>query len=174
MCVLAIAALLMTAKAQAAEVKVMISSGFYGVYAELRRKFEAATGHKLITTRGPSMGDSSEAIPTRLARGEAADVVIMDGHKADDLAKAGLVREDMKQHLSQSLIAMVVKEGAAKPDISTAAAEPNSTNVRSKTSSSCRSARRTNRLSAELTGVMRGQPLLKVRKLNCVKHIVST
>ena len=33
--------------------------------------FEKATGHRLITVRGPSMGDSPEAIPTRLARGEA-------------------------------------------------------------------------------------------------------
>jgi molybdate transport system substrate-binding protein len=29
--------------------------------------FERASGHRLITTRGPSMGDSPEAIATRLA-----------------------------------------------------------------------------------------------------------
>ena len=57
----------------------MISAGFFNVYAELGPAFEKSTGHKLITTRGPSVGDSPEAIPTRLARGEEADVVIMDG-----------------------------------------------------------------------------------------------
>jgi len=65
--------------ASAADVHVMISAGFYGVYSELGPAFERASGHRLITTRGPSMGDSPEAIPTRLARGETADVVIMDG-----------------------------------------------------------------------------------------------
>ena len=73
----------------AADVRVMISAGFYHVYAELGPAFERASGHHLITTRGPSMGDSPEAIPTRLARGEAADVVILDGGAADELAKRG-------------------------------------------------------------------------------------
>src|SRR3954464_6659011 len=63
----------------AAEVRVMISAGFFKVYSELGPAFEKSTGHKLVTTRGPSVGDSPEAIPTRLARGERADVVIMDG-----------------------------------------------------------------------------------------------
>lgn len=64
---LAVAALLMPGAASAAEVRVMISAGFYGVYAELAPAFERATGHKLVTTRGPSMGDSPESIPARLA-----------------------------------------------------------------------------------------------------------
>ena len=52
----------------AADVRVMISAGFYQAYAELGPAFERASGHHLITTRGPSMGDSPEAIPARLAR----------------------------------------------------------------------------------------------------------
>jgi molybdate transport system substrate-binding protein len=101
----------------AAEVRVMISAGFYHVYAELGPAFERASGHHLITTRGPSMGDSPEAIPTRLAHGEAADVVILDGSAADRLAVQGLVRADSKVTLARSLIGMVVRQGAAKPDI---------------------------------------------------------
>src|SRR6266852_9249765 len=72
----------------------------------------------LVTTRGPSMGDSPEAIPTRLTRGEAADVVILDGGAADELGKRGLVRADSKVELARSLIGMVVRAGAATPDIS--------------------------------------------------------
>jgi molybdate transport system substrate-binding protein len=111
-------ALLMMGRASAADVRVMISAGFYGVYAELGPAFERASGHHLVTTRGPSMGDSPEAIPARLARGEAADVVILDGGAADELAKRELVRADSKIELARSLIGMVVRAGAEKPDIS--------------------------------------------------------
>jgi molybdate transport system substrate-binding protein len=106
----------------AADVHVMISSGFHGAYSELGPAFERATGNHLVTTRGPSMGDSPEAIPARLSRGEAADVVILDGGAADELGKRGLVRADSKVELARSLIGMVVRQGAEKPDISSVAA----------------------------------------------------
>jgi molybdate transport system substrate-binding protein len=112
------AAVLLTAgAASAADVRVMISAGFYGVYSELGPAFERTSGHRLVTTRGPSMGDSPEAIPTRLARGEAADVVILDGGSAEELGQRGLVRADSKVDLAHSLIGMVVRAGAPKPDI---------------------------------------------------------
>src|SRR5258706_15530864 len=91
---LGVAALLSAGAASAADVHVMISAGFYGVFSEMGPAFERASGHRLVTTRGPSMGDSPEAIPTRLARGEAADVVIMDGGAADELGKLGVARAD--------------------------------------------------------------------------------
>src|SRR3984893_8446819 len=100
----------------------MISAGFYHVYSELAPVFERASGHHLVTTRGPSMGDSPESIPTRLARGETADVVILDGGAADERGKRGLVQADSKVELARSLIGMVVREGAEKPDISSVAA----------------------------------------------------
>jgi len=112
-------ALFLPGLASAAEVHVMISAGFYGVYAELGPAFERASGHRLITTRGPSMGDSPEAIPTRLARGETADVVILDGGSTDELAKRGLVLTGSKVDLAQSQIGMVVRAGVAKPSIGT-------------------------------------------------------
>jgi molybdate transport system substrate-binding protein len=115
---IAMAALLLMRPACAADIQVMISSGFHGAYSELGPAFERASGHHLITTRGPSMGDSPEAIPARLARGEPADVVILNGGAADELGKRGLVRADSKIELARSLIGMVVREGAARPDIS--------------------------------------------------------
>ena len=114
---LGVAALLSAGAASAADVHVMISAGFYGVFSEMGPAFERASGHRLVTTRGPSMGDSPEAIPTRLARGEAADVVIMDGGAADELGKLGVARADSKVELARSQIGMVVRAGAAKPDI---------------------------------------------------------
>jgi molybdate transport system substrate-binding protein len=113
---------LIAGAATAADVHVMISAGFYRVYAELGPAFERASGHRLVTTRGPSMGDSPEAIPARLARGETADVVILDGGAADALGKRGLLRDASKVELARSQIGMVVRAGTAKPDISTVAA----------------------------------------------------
>ena len=114
---LGVAALAVAGAASAADVHVMISAGFYRVYSELGPAFERASGHRLVTTRGPSMGDSPEAIPTRLARGETADVVILDGGVADELGRRGLVRAVSKVEFARSLIGMVVRAGAAKPDI---------------------------------------------------------
>ena len=97
----------------------MISAGFFHVYSQLGPEFEKATGHHLITTRGPSLGDSPEAIPARLTRGEEADVAIMDGHGADFLIKRNLVRPDSRIRLAELFIGMVVRSGRPKPDIST-------------------------------------------------------
>ena len=72
---LGVTALLMVGAAFAADVRMMISAGFYGVYSELGPAFERSSGHRLVTTRGPSMGDSPEAIPTRLVRGERSGSV---------------------------------------------------------------------------------------------------
>ena len=105
--------------ASAADVKVMISAGFFSVYKELGPVFEKSTGHKLVTTRGPSIGDSPEAIPTRLARGEEADVVIMDGVGVDLLEQRDLARPGSRMPLAESFIGMVVRAGQPKPDIST-------------------------------------------------------
>jgi len=105
--------------ASAADVKVMISAGFFSVYKELGPVFEKSTGHKLVTTRGPSIGDSPEAIPTRLARGEEADVVIMDGVGVDLLEQRDLARSGSRMPLAESFIGMVVRAGQPKPDIST-------------------------------------------------------
>jgi molybdate transport system substrate-binding protein len=99
------------------EVHVMISAGYFAVYSELGPAFERATGHTLVTSRGPSMGDSPEAIPARLARGEIADVVILDAEAADALGRQGLVRPETKVALASSGIGMVVRAGAARPDI---------------------------------------------------------
>jgi len=117
--VLTLAGALFGGAASAADVHVMISAGFYGAYAELAPAFERATGHHLVTTRGPSVGDSPEAIPTRLAKGETADVVILDDASADELGRRGLVRPDTKVELARSQIGMVVRAGETKPDIGT-------------------------------------------------------
>ena len=115
---LVLAAALLSGAAFAADVHVMVSAGFFGAYAELGPAFERASGHHLVTTRGPSLGDSPEAFPTRLATGETADVVILDDSAADALGRRGLVRPESKVELARSQIGMAVRAGAPRPDIS--------------------------------------------------------
>jgi molybdate transport system substrate-binding protein len=110
-------ALVIPATLLAEDVRVMTSAGFYSVYTELGPEFERVTGHHLITTRGPSMGDSPEAIPNRLARGETADVIILDGGIVDDLTLKGVVRDGSKVVLALSQVGMAVRAGARVPDI---------------------------------------------------------
>ena len=117
-----VSAILLTSAASAAEVRVMISGGMTAAYKALVPEFERATGHKVLTAYGPSMGTTANAIPVRLERGEPADVLIMVGYALDDLAKQGKVIADSKIELVKSPIGVAVKSGSPKPDISTAEA----------------------------------------------------
>jgi len=102
-----------------AEIRVMISGGFSGVYQELGPQFELATGHKLVTLRGASMGGGATSIPERLKRGEAADVVIVAASSLDEFIQQGFVAAAGRTDMVRSRIGLAVKAGAARPDIST-------------------------------------------------------
>lgn len=114
------AALWLAGAAQAAEVHVMISGGLSAAYNALVPEFEKATGNKVVTAYGPSMGTTVNAIPMRLDRGEAADVLILVGYALDDLIKKGKAVAGSRVDLVNSKIGVAVKSGAPKPDISTA------------------------------------------------------
>ena len=113
-------ALSLTGSVSAAEIRVMISGGLAAAYEVLVPEFEHATGHKVITARGPSMGTTVNAIPVRLERGEPADVLIMVGYALGDLTDKGKVIADSRVDLVKSPIGIAVKSGAPKPDISSA------------------------------------------------------
>jgi molybdate transport system substrate-binding protein len=112
-------ALLTAGTLWAAEIKVVTSGAFTAAYLELVPEYEHATHNKLVTEFGPSMGTTHNAIPVRLERSEAIDVVIMAGPALADLIKQGKVRADSRVDLVRSNIGMAVKAGAPKPDIST-------------------------------------------------------
>ena len=105
--------------AHATDIKVVTSGAFTAAYLKLVPQYEGASHSKLLTEFGPSMGTTHNAIPVRLARGEAIDVVIMAAPALDELIKQGKVRADSRVELVQSKIAMAVKAGAPHPDIST-------------------------------------------------------
>ena len=112
-------ALLTVAIVRAAEIKVVTSGAFTAAYLELAPEYERATQNKLVTEFGPSMGTTHNAIPLRLERGEAIDVVIMAAPALADLIKEGKVQAGSRVDLVRSNIGMAVKAGAPKPDIST-------------------------------------------------------
>ena len=106
--------------AEVTEVKVFISGGFSAALRDLGPEFERTTGNKVVAVLAPSMGETPEAIPNRLQRGEPADVLIMVGYALDSLIKQGKVLPDTRVDLARSGIAMAVRAGAPKPDISSA------------------------------------------------------
>jgi len=117
-----VAALLSFATASgqnAASLKVMISPGFRAAFEELVPEFERKTGHTIVTAYGASMGNAPEAIPNRLQSGESADVVILASSALEELVKKHKVIPGTRVDLARSGIAMAVRAGAHKPDIST-------------------------------------------------------
>jgi molybdate transport system substrate-binding protein len=104
--------------ADAADIHVMSSAGFKAAYLELVQKFEQQTGHHVINAWGPSMGETPQAVPNRLARGEPADVVIGVREALDKLAAEDKVEGKSETDLARSLIGAVVRAGAPHPDIS--------------------------------------------------------
>ena len=107
------------AAAGAETIRVMISGGFSAALRDLAPAYTQQTGNDIEIVAGPSMGTTPQAIPNRLARGEQADLVIMVGYALDNLIKAGTVAADSRTDLARSSIAMAVRTGAPKPDIST-------------------------------------------------------
>jgi molybdate transport system substrate-binding protein len=100
-------------------IKVVTSGAFTAAYLELVPEYERVSHNQLVTEFGPSMGTTHNAIPVRLGRGEAIDVVIMAGPALDDLTRQDKIRSGSRVDLVQSKIGMAVKAGAPKPDIST-------------------------------------------------------
>jgi len=109
--------LVSAATAQAADLVVMSSGGFAGPLGALAPAAEKATGHHLTLVYGPSMGDTPNTIPTRLARGEKSDIVVMVGAALDNLVKAG--RAAGRVDIAHSWIGAAVKAGAPVPAIGT-------------------------------------------------------
>ena len=119
MVALSAAALLVAAAASAQEVHVVTSGGFTEAYKQLAPRFERDTRIHVVSAFGASMGATPDAIPNRLNRGEPIDVIILAAPGLDELIKHGKVEAGSRVDLVRSLIAMAVRTGAPKPDIST-------------------------------------------------------
>ncbi len=98
---------------------VMTSGAFTAPYRGLGPSFEAASGNKLESAYGASMGNAPDAIPQRLARGEPADVVILARAALDALVRSGQVQPGSEVDLVESRIALAVRTGTPHPRIGT-------------------------------------------------------
>ena len=115
-------AVLLALPATAADLRVMTSGAFLAPLGDLAKQYEHDYGVHIVIINGPSMGATPGAIPARLARGEAADAVILARSALDNLVKAGHIAPGSETDLVRSPIALAVKAGAPVPDISTVAA----------------------------------------------------
>ena len=118
---LAVIALLLSVSAltRAADIRVVSSGGFAAAYRTLAPQFEQTTGNHLITGWGPSIGNTTDAVPQRLARNEPIDVVIMVGPALGKFVDEGKIIPDSRVDLARSAIGIAVRSGSPKPDIST-------------------------------------------------------
>jgi molybdate transport system substrate-binding protein len=99
------------------ELSVYSSIGVRSAAEELFRKFEQQTGRRLTVTWG-----TAPMLVARIEAGERTDVLILSRAGIDTLHKQGKLLSDTDVTLAGSGVAIAVKAGAPKPDISTAEA----------------------------------------------------
>lgn len=110
---------LLGSSAFAAEIRVVTSGAFTEAYKQLIPIYEQASGHKVISAYGASIGDAPDSIPSRFARGETFDLVILSEGGLEALARQGKVVAGSRIDLARSQIGAAVRKGTPKPDIST-------------------------------------------------------
>jgi molybdate transport system substrate-binding protein len=98
----------------AAELKVFSTIGVQAALEELAPKFEKETGNKLTITWA-----TAAILVKRVQAGESADLYALTKQSLDALVKDGKVSPGSDATFASSGMAMVVKKGAPKPDIST-------------------------------------------------------
>jgi len=99
--------------------KVLISGGFSGPYEHLIPEFERTSGIKVTTLSGSSQGTGPQTIAAQLARGVAADVVILSREGLTELIRAQRIAAGTDADLARTPIGVAVRAGAPKPDVGT-------------------------------------------------------
>jgi molybdate transport system substrate-binding protein len=97
-----------------AEIKVYSSIGVRSAAEGLFGQFEKTSGHELAVTWG-----TAPMLGKRIESGETADVLILSRAGMDGSLKQGKIAPGSDVTLAGSGVAIAVKAGAPKPDIST-------------------------------------------------------
>jgi len=100
--------------AEAAEVKVIAANAVKDGYAALIAGFEATSGHKVVTTWAGTV-----AATKKVMDGEVYDLVLIGSANIDQLVAAGKLAAGSRVDFAKTGVAMAVRAGLAKPDIST-------------------------------------------------------
>jgi len=103
--------------ATANEFRVMTSGAFTAAHLALMPQLERLTKARIVTA-STSIGTGEASIPNRLKRGEVVDIVIVAEGVLRQFVTDGLVLAEGVVVIARSGMAMAVREGAPKPDIS--------------------------------------------------------
>ncbi|HEX3442421.1 MAG TPA: substrate-binding domain-containing protein [Pseudolabrys sp.] len=98
-----------------ATIRVMSGGAPREVFAALTPRFEQQSGHKVVFSYAVM-----SALRERLAAGEKTDVLVMPVPLLDGYVTEGKLHADGRGVLGTVLSSVVVREGAPRPDISTA------------------------------------------------------
>jgi len=99
--------------ANAAEVKLLSAEVMRHAINELSADFERTTGHKLTISY-----DSAKAVTDRIKSNEIADVAIIQKAAVEALSDQGKIARGTLVTLARSGLALAVRKGAPKPDLS--------------------------------------------------------
>jgi molybdate transport system substrate-binding protein len=100
--------------AAADQITVFCSNGLQAVLEDLRPKFERATKHTVVVTYG-----LAAVLKQRLEAGEAFDVAFLTPAAIDDLIARGKIAAGTRTQIARSGLAIALRAGAPKSDIST-------------------------------------------------------
>jgi molybdate transport system substrate-binding protein len=109
----ALALLLSTGMASAAEVRLLAVGGVKGALDKIIADYTKETGNEVKFTVG-----SPPIVAQKLAA-EPFDVVVQSAPAMDDAAKNGALKADTRVPVARGGIGMAVRQGAAVPDVST-------------------------------------------------------
>ena len=113
----ALALLLATAPARAADITVLCSNGLQSALTALAPAFQAATGDRLVLTF-----DTANRLKAMIDGGAAFDVTILTPGMVADLEQKGRAVPGSAAPIARVGAGVAVREGAPRPDISTVAA----------------------------------------------------
>jgi molybdate transport system substrate-binding protein len=102
------------APAFAAELKVLTAGAFKQVVVALVPAYEKQSGNKVVIDN-----DTAGALKARIEGGEAFDVAVITPAVLKELTASGKVAAGSSADVASVGVGVVVKDGAAKPDIST-------------------------------------------------------
>jgi molybdate transport system substrate-binding protein len=107
--------LLLAHVAIGAELKVLVAGAYKTVAQELGAAYEKRTGNKVILEEG-----TAGQLAKRVADGEAFDVMVVTPAVIKQLSDGGRIRGESSANVAKVGIGVAVRDGAPKPDLSSA------------------------------------------------------
>src|SRR5436190_15564118 len=111
---ISIVATLITAPAEAADLKVISAGAVRGLIGQIIDDYSRRTGQKFDFTIG-----TTGQLRSIIATGQHADLIIASAPLMGELEKTGKLTPGSRNDLSRVGMAVVIREGAPVPDVST-------------------------------------------------------